>query len=127
VPLLLGILGVVALVTYVSAASATTTAPAWPPSASYQQMLVNEFAVYGASVQGSPLTTDQLAQLQTSMAAAPAAYAATIGGATPTIAGYQTWVGNMWAAAIQQSGGQAPVASFVSGASTPQLPQQAAA
>jgi hypothetical protein len=76
-----------------SAASAqSASATNWPPTAAQQSALEEQIARMVDDLTGSPLTDEERAELRQGIAGAPAAYVATLNGATPTMAGYQSWV-----------------------------------
>ncbi len=65
------------------------------PSAAVQQGVVNQVMTANANMGGTAPTSSDMAQLNSILAGAPAAYTATLPpGTTPTASGYQSWAPN---------------------------------
>jgi len=84
----------------------------WPPSSLVQQGILDQILSTNSAMGGQSPTAAQSAQLSSSIAQAPSAYAASLpAGTAPTVAGYQAWMSaniTNYVASGGTSGGFAP-------------------
>jgi hypothetical protein len=98
------------------ASASTLSTTGWPPSQAVQQGLVNQFSAMASATLGRPLTPQEATNIGNGVAQAPQEYVATLAGAAPTVAGYQTWaLTQLYGALMATSQFAATTSSMVTG------------